>query len=115
MTRLSEKIGGVNLAQGLPISRRRPELTKALAASAAEPANHQYAFTWGSAELRRPVARRTAEVNGIRADPAGEVTITCGVSEAVAAAVLGADRARRRGLVSSPGTRTTCPRACSRP
>src|SRR6478735_1247420 len=70
MTRLSEKIGGVNLAQGLPDFAPPAAITKALAAALRDPANHQYAFTWGSAQFREAVARKTAEVNGIRADPA---------------------------------------------
>jgi aminotransferase len=102
MTRLSEKIGGVNLAQGLPDFAPPAEITKALAAALRDPANHQYAFTWGSAELREAVARKTAEVNGIRADPAGEVTITCGVSEAVAAAVLALTEPGDEALVLEP-------------
>jgi len=102
MTRLSEKIGGVNLAQGLPDFAPPAEITKALAAALRDPANHQYAFTWGSVELREAVARKTAEVNGIRADPAGEVTITCGVSEAVAAAVLALTEPGDEALVLEP-------------
>src|SRR4051812_40435708 len=82
MTRLAEKIGGVNLAQGLPDFAPPAAITRALAAALRNPANHQYAFTWGSAELREAVARKTADVNGIQADAADEVTITCGVSEA---------------------------------
>jgi L-glutamine---4-(methylsulfanyl)-2-oxobutanoate aminotransferase len=102
MTRLSEKIGGVNLAQGLPDFAPPAALTRALAAALKDSSNHQYAFTWGSAALREAVARKTAEVNGIRADPAGEVTITCGVSEAVAAAVLALTEPGDEALVLEP-------------
>jgi aminotransferase len=102
MTRLSEKIGGVNLAQGLPDFAPPAAVTRALAAALRDPANHQYAFTWGSAELRAAVARKTGEVNGIRADPADEVTVTCGVSEAVAAAVLALTEPGDEALVLEP-------------
>jgi aminotransferase len=88
MTRLHAEVGGVNLAQGLPDFDPPRELVEALARAVPAPENHQYGFTWGLPEMRRAVAEKTARVNGIRSDPETEVTITCGVSEAVAAAVL---------------------------
>jgi aspartate/methionine/tyrosine aminotransferase len=88
MTRLHAEVGGVNLAQGLPDFDPPEELVAAVTRALAKPANHQYGFTWGSARFRAAVAEKTARINGIRADPDTEVTITCGVSEAVAATVL---------------------------
>ena len=88
MTRLHAEVGGVNLAQGLPDFDPPDALVAALSDALANPATHQYGFTWGLPEFRAAVARKTARVNGIRADPETEITITCGVSEAVAAAVL---------------------------
>jgi aminotransferase len=88
MTRLHAEVGGVNLAQGLPDFEPPPELLGALQDAIASPENHQYGFTWGLPALRDAVARKTARVNRIASDPETEVTITCGVSEAVAAAVL---------------------------
>ncbi|MFY9550523.1 MAG: aminotransferase class I/II-fold pyridoxal phosphate-dependent enzyme [Thermoanaerobaculia bacterium] len=88
MTRLHAQVGGVNLAQGLPDFEPPRELLAALETALARPENHQYGFTWGLPELREAVARKTARINAIAADPETDVTITCGVSEAVAAAVL---------------------------
>jgi aminotransferase len=88
MTRLHAEVGGVNLAQGLPDFEPPAELLAALRDAIASPENHQYGFTWGLPALRQAVARKTSRVNAISADPENEVTITCGVSEAVAAAVL---------------------------
>jgi aminotransferase len=88
MTRLHAEVGGVNLAQGLPDFEPPKELVAALSKVVADPAAHQYGFTWGLPAFRAAVAEKTARINGIRADPETEVTITCGVSEAVAAAVL---------------------------
>jgi aminotransferase len=88
MTRLHAEVGGVNLAQGLPDFEAPAAILAALARAIESPASHQYGFTWGLPEFRAAVAEKTARVNGIRADPDTEVTITCGVSEAVAAAVL---------------------------
>jgi aminotransferase len=102
MTRLSAEVGGVNLAQGLPDFDPPPEILEALARAAATSANHQYSFTWGSAALRAAVAAKTARVNGIRCDPDTEVTITCGVSEGVAAAMLALTEAGDEALILEP-------------
>src|SRR5215475_3589347 len=88
MTRLHAEVGGVNLAQGLPDFEPPGELLEALENAIALPENHQYGFTWGLPALREAVARKSVRINAISADPETEVTITCGVSEAVAAAVL---------------------------
>jgi aspartate/methionine/tyrosine aminotransferase len=88
MTRIGAETGGVNLAQGLPDFSPPPELLEALPRIFAEPSNHQYSFTWGSPEFRRAVAEKCARFNSLRPDPDTEVTITCGVSEAVADAIL---------------------------
>jgi aminotransferase len=88
MTRLHAEVGGVNLAQGLPDFDPPEELVGALVRAVAVPANHQYGWTWGLPALRAAVSEKTERVNGIHSDPETEVTITCGVSEAVAAAVL---------------------------
>ena len=88
MTRLGAEVGGVNLAQGLPDFEPPPELVAALERALEREENHQYSYTWGARELREAVAAKSERFNGIRADPETEVTITCGVSEGVVAAVL---------------------------
>ena len=88
MTRLHAEVGGVNLAQGLPDFDPPPELIGALEKAIRRSENHQYGFTWGVREFRRAIAEKSARFNGISADPETEVTVTCGVSEGVAAAVL---------------------------
>jgi aminotransferase len=89
MTRIGAETGGVNLAQGLPDFDPPEELLRELPRVFAESAQHQYSFTWGSPEFREAVAAKCARFNGLRVDPDAEVTITCGVSEALVDAVLG--------------------------
>jgi aminotransferase len=89
MTRLHAEVGGVNLAQGLPDFHPPRELSDALAAAIGRSENHQYGFTWGVPSFREAIAEKTRRVNGIASDPETEVTVTCGVSEGVASAVLG--------------------------
>ena len=102
MTRLHAEVGGVNLAQGLPDFDPPPELVAALDRAIAVPANHQYGWTWGLPALRAAVSEKTARVNGIRSDPETEVTITCGVSEAVAAAVLALTEPGDEAIILEP-------------
>jgi len=102
MTRLHAEVGGVNLAQGLPDFDPPPELLAALEREAAFPASHQYGFTWGLPAFRAAVAEKSLRINGIRADPDTEVTITCGVSEAVAASVLALTEPGDEALILEP-------------
>ena len=88
MTRLGAEVGGVNLAQGLPDFEPPPEIVEALRRATGVPGGHQYSFTWGSPEFRRAVAEKYGRFNGMTVDPDREVTITCGVSEAIVASVL---------------------------
>ncbi len=88
MTRLGAEVGGVNLAQGLPDFDPPPELTAALR-RAIDEGHNQYTFTWGDEAFRRAVAEKYRRFNSMTPDPDTEVTITCGVSEAEVAAVLG--------------------------
>jgi aminotransferase len=88
MTRIGAEVGGVNLAQGLPDFEPPAELIEAARRVVADPSQHQYAFTWGSPEFREAVAAKYARHNAMRVDPATDVTVTCGVSEALVASVL---------------------------
>ena len=88
MTRLHAEVGGVNLAQGLPDFDPPAEVLEALARAIRSSENHQYGFTWGTRAFREAVAAKSARFNRIPVDPDREVTVTCGVSEGVAAAVL---------------------------
>ena len=102
MTRIGAETGGINLAQGLPDFAPPAELLDALPGILAKTANHQYSFTWGSPEFRRAVAEKCARFNSMRVDPATEVTITCGVSEAIADAVLGLTEPGNEVLLFEP-------------
>jgi aminotransferase len=89
MTRIGAEVGGVNLAQGLPDFDPPRELLDALPAILSRTESHQYSFTWGSPEFRRAVAAKCARFNAMTVDADTEVTVTCGVSEALVDAVVG--------------------------
>lgn len=80
--------GAINLGQGSPDFSPPQELLDA-ASEALQSGFNQYVPTWGLPELRAAVADKTERFYGFRPDPVSEVTITCGVTEAVISALLG--------------------------
>ena len=87
MTRVATREGGINLAQGFPDFEAPSEMKEA-AKRAIDAGKNQYAITWGSESLREAVARRTSAYNGIPTDAASNVTVCCGATEAMIAAML---------------------------
>lgn len=87
MSRLCAREGGVNLAQGFP-DFPAPLPMKEAAKRAIDADKNQYAVTWGAPALRQAIARRLAAYNGIQVDPEREVTVCCGATEAMIAALL---------------------------
>ena len=98
MNRLAVAAGAVSLAQGFPDFACPPELKERPRPRVDDDIN-QYAITWGAKPLRDAIARSTtAHFPGWGAiDPETQVTVTCGATEAMIAAMLGAARPRRRG------------------
>lgn len=88
MTRIGGEVGGVDLAQGLPNFDPPAEVIEALQRIIQDSLNHQYTFTWGSPEFRAAVAQKYAQFNHMTVDPDTEITITCGVSEALTATIM---------------------------
>jgi aminotransferase len=87
MSRVCAREGGVNLAQGFPDFEAPHEMKEAACAAIRADIN-QYAVTWGAPALRQAIARRTADYNGIETDPDSDVTVCCGATEAMIAALL---------------------------
>ena len=90
MNRLAVAAGAVSLAQGFPDFACPPELKEAAARAVQDDIN-QYAITWGSKPLRDAIASSTPRhFPGWGAiDPETQVTVTCGATEAMVAAMLG--------------------------
>ncbi len=87
MTRLGDEAGAVNLSQGLPEFDTPPEVLEA-AVAAIRSGDNQYTFPFGTHGFRDAIARKSSWYNGILADPETNVTVTCGVSEAVMSTIL---------------------------
>ena len=87
MTRVAAEHGALNLAQGFP-DFEAPELLKEAACAAIRADINQYAVTWGTPRFRRALADKYRRFYNMDVDEAREVTVTCGATEAMAAALL---------------------------
>ncbi len=101
MTRLSDQYGAINLSQGMPDFIPSPKLVEA-AVEAVRRGSNQYSVTWGHRGLREAIAAKAKEYNGIDSDPEKNVTVTCGSTEAVAAAIFGLTNPGDRIVVTDP-------------
>ena len=93
MTRLNLALHGpdraVNFAQGFPDFDPDSRVLDA-AAQALREGYNQYATTWGAPALRQAIARKQSAAWGRSVDPDTEVTVSCGATEAMIAAMLAA-------------------------
>jgi N-succinyldiaminopimelate aminotransferase len=87
MTELALRTGAVNLGQGFP-DEDGPEAILDAAAQALRSGHNQYAPLPGVPELRQAIAEHQRRHYGLEVDPATEVQVTFGATEALAAALL---------------------------
>ncbi len=88
MTRLAMAHGAVNLAQGFPDFACPPELKDA-AKAAIDADLNQYAITWGARDFREAIATKTTRHHpSWRVDPETDVTVVCGATEGMIAAMM---------------------------
>ena len=87
MTRLAIQHEAVNLAQGFP-DFGAPEEIKRAAQDAIAADFNQYAITWGAKPFRDAIAAKYQKWYGIDYDPEREITVCCGATEGMIAALL---------------------------
>ncbi|HEX5703374.1 MAG TPA: aminotransferase class I/II-fold pyridoxal phosphate-dependent enzyme [Pyrinomonadaceae bacterium] len=87
MTREAMKYGAVNLSQGFP-DFPAPEDIKRVAMQAIADDVNQYAITWGAKDFREAIAKKTKWYLGLDIDPETEITVTCGSTEGMIAAMM---------------------------
>src|SRR5215475_6103452 len=87
MSALAVRTGSVNLGQGFPDTDGPASMLDA-AAEALRTGHNQYPPGPGIPALRQAVAAHQREYWGLEYAPDGEVLITAGATEAVAAAIL---------------------------
>ncbi len=93
--------GAINLGQGSPDFGPPKELLEA-AVEALQSGYNQYVPTWGLPELREAISKKTERFYGFLPNPDTEVTVTCGVTEAVISALLAVIGAGDNVLVLEP-------------
>jgi methionine transaminase len=86
MSRLADEHGAIDLSQGFPDFDAAPELTSLAGAWFSRGCN-QYAPMAGVMRLREELAAHIERRYGVRYDPAGEITITAGATEALFSAI----------------------------
>ncbi len=101
MTRECERIGGVNLGQGICDQTIEPPIRKA-AAEAIEVGLSQYSKLEGIDELRRRIAGKAVSYNGIHSDPDTQVVVTVGSTGGFALACLALLEPGDEAVVFSP-------------
>src|SRR5689334_15042298 len=85
---LAERTGAINLGQGFPDEDGPAELLEA-AVAAIRAGHNQYAPLAGVPALREAICEHQRRWYGIELDPASEVQVTFGATEAIASAMLG--------------------------
>lgn len=101
MTRIAIRTGAVNLSQGFPDFDPPQGLTAALQRVAAS-GPHQYAITWGAQNFREALARKQQRFMGIPIDPDRNITVTCGSTEAMMAAMMSVTNPGDKVIIFSP-------------
>ena len=86
MSSLAEELGAINLGQGFPDFNTAPELIDTVARCMREGYN-QYAPMHGVLALREALSRKVETLYGRRYDPATEILITSGATEALFSAL----------------------------
>jgi len=87
MSRVAAKHKAVNLAQGFPDFPAPPEIKDA-ACRAIMNNHNQYAITWGTKSLRDGIVAKTLRDYGVQLDPETNLTVCCGATEGMIAALM---------------------------
>ncbi len=101
MTRKAKKYDAINLSQGYPDYPTHESVLKKAKDSVDSQLN-QYSITWGEEELREKIAGKLKDFNEVDYDAEFEITVTCGSSEAIMAAMLGLIEPKDEVLIFQP-------------
>ena len=101
MSQLAADTGAVNLGQGFP-DFDIPDALADLLSRAVREGHNQYAPMAGLPSLREAIAAKTEAACGHRVDPATEITVTSGATEAIFNAILAVLHAGDEAIVLDP-------------
>ncbi|HSR52401.1 MAG TPA: aminotransferase class I/II-fold pyridoxal phosphate-dependent enzyme, partial [Acidobacteriota bacterium] len=101
MTRLAARHSALNLAQGFP-NFAAPQELKDAACHAIQQDINQYAVTWGSPRLRQALAEKYRRFYDWDVDPDRHITVACGATECMIAAILAVVDPGQKVMVIEP-------------
>jgi methionine aminotransferase len=101
MTRLANEVGAINLSQGFPDFDPSSALVEAVGRSMRE-GHNQYAPMPGVLSLREALSAKIERLYGRRYDPATEISITTGATEALFASITAFAHAGDEVLLFQP-------------
>ncbi len=101
MTREALKYKAVNLSQGFPDFAAPEDIKRAAMQAIADDVN-QYAITWGASDFREAIAGKTKWYLGLEIDPETEITVTCGSTEGMIAAMMATVDAGEEVVIFEP-------------
>jgi len=87
MSALASESGAVNLGQGFPDFECEPELVE-MVGKAMRAGHNQYPMMAGVAPLREAIAAKIDKLYGHQYNPASEITVTAGATQALTTAIL---------------------------
>jgi len=102
MSARATELGAVNLGQGFPDTDGPVELKEIAAQAIADGSGNQYPPAHGLPDLRLAIAEHQQRFYELTVDPATDVVVTTGASEALAAAVIGLVSAGDEVIVFEP-------------
>ncbi|MGN1281963.1 MAG: pyridoxal phosphate-dependent aminotransferase [Succinivibrio sp.] len=101
MTRVCNQYGAVNLSQGFPDNDPPKALMERLSKVSYD-GPHQYAITWGNPKTLDALAAKIEHFTSLNIDPAKELCITCGGTEAMMCAVMATINPGEKIAIFSP-------------
>ncbi|HSR53265.1 MAG TPA: aminotransferase class I/II-fold pyridoxal phosphate-dependent enzyme [Acidobacteriota bacterium] len=101
MTRLAARHSALNLAQGFP-NFAAPQEIKDAACHAIQQDINQYAVTWGAPRFRRALAEKYRRFYDWDIDPDRHITVACGATECMIAAILAVVDPGQKVLIIEP-------------
>lgn len=101
MTRISLKYDAVNLSQGFPDFNPPQEVLDCLTEIASKQV-HQYSITYGARNFREALAEKQTRFMGRPINPETEITVTCGSTEAMLAAMMTVTNPGDKVIIFSP-------------
>ena len=101
MTRIAIEHNAINLSQGFPDFNPPKALTERLKEVADEDF-HQYSITSGALNLRKALSDKQLHFSGMYYSPDDEITVTCGSTEAMMAAMMSVTDPGDKVVIFSP-------------